>query len=440
MHVVYRHYQADGRYVLKSFTGMITDKAGRKRYYVNGKPVKHEHYTGAGHIEHAHTKEQSHQAITAALTGKSSSHGELTELAGHLNNITVVELKKLRTQHGVGSVKNPTKEKLVNAFLDHVRGNVSKPAEAAKPAPAAKVASPKKSPKPAKESVPAKVDTGMSKTQSAKAPTMDEIVKLYDTISQPNVTEDQVQSMMDRLKGAKKSELKAIGDKIGMEFNPSDTAAKMQQKIAQRFLNVKRAAIKSTIFDKRSEKKDKPLTERDTPGFRNRKFDLEDKINGLSSDASDDLYQSLDDAETRADLDAIEAKIKAIKVRPASRTKPVAPAPPPAAKPEPPRREYTHNPNATGDPTSDEVAGLYDNLVRKDITEPQVQQVCDRIQKIKSKAALREIGQKIDMIFGASDTAKQMADRITKRLINVKRSHIKSTIFDMHKDKPEGKA
>lgn len=421
MHVVYRHYQSDGRYVLKAFTGMITDKAGRKRYYVNGKPVKHEHYTGAGHKETGHTREQSHQAITAALTGKTLSHSGLTELASHLNNITVVELKKLRTQHGVGSVKNPTKEKLVNAFLDHVRANVSKPVKAAKTAPA-------------------KVDTGMSKTQSPKAPTMDEIVKLYDTVSQPSVTEDQVQKMMDRLKGAKKSELKAIGDKIGMEFNPSDTAAKMQQKIAQRFLNVKRAAIKSTIFDKRSEKKDKPLTERDTPGFRNRKFDLEDKINGLSSDASDDLYQSLDDAETRADLDAIEAKIKAIKVRPASRTKPVAPAPPPAAKPEPPRREYTHNPNATGDPTSDEVAGLYDNLVRKDITEPQVQQVCDRIQKIKSKAALREIGQKIDMIFGASDTAKQMADRITKRLINVKRSHIKSTIFDMHKDKPEGKA
>lgn len=173
MHVVYRHYQVDGQYVLKAFTGMITDKAGRKRYYVNGKPVKHEHYTGAGHKEHGHTREQSRQAITAALASKTLSHAGLTELAEHLNNITAVELKKLRTQHGVASVKNPTKDKLVNAFLDHIRTNVNKPVKKAKPVSTTKPAPKKKIPPTAKESVSAKVDTDMGTAQTGKVATID---------------------------------------------------------------------------------------------------------------------------------------------------------------------------------------------------------------------------------------------------------------------------
>jgi len=270
-------------------------------------------------------------------------------------------------------------------------------------------------------------------------PSLDEVSRLYDTISQPNVSEDHVQQMMDRLKNAKKGDLKAIGDKIGMEFGASDTAGKMQEKIAKRFLNVKRAAIKSTIFNKRPEKqeKDKPLAERDTPEFRNRKFNLEGKINRSNTNASDDLLQSLDDAETHAHLDDIEAKLKAEQSKSGSRPKPAAPvSPPPAPVPEQPRRDYVHNPNAKGDPTPDEVAGLHDNIARRDITEPQVQQVADRIQGIKSKATLKEIGQKIDMTFGASDTVKQMADKVIKRLLNMKRTHIKSTIFDRKQEKP----
>jgi len=321
---------------------------------------------------------------------------------------------------------------------------------------------PKKAEEPAAET-PAPVATPKVEPSTPKAtqptpkapvegppPSLDEVSRLYDMISQPNVSQGHVQQMMDRLKNAKKGDLKAIGDKIGMEFGASDTAGKMQEKIAKRFLNLKHGAMKSDSLNAANERAKKeeheakrraklgiPEPERDTPKFKKRRFDLEDELNGLTSDASDDLYQSLDDAETHTDLDTIAAKIKAEKAKSGSRPKPVAPVlPAPAPAPEQPRRDYVHNPNAKGDPTPDEVAGLHDNIARRDITEPQVQQVADRIQGIKSKATLKEIGQKIDMTFGASDTVKQMADKVIKRLLNMKRTHIKSTIFDRKQEKP----
>jgi len=40
VHVVYRKYDSNGRYVLKSFTGVIVDTLGRHRHFVNGKPIQ----------------------------------------------------------------------------------------------------------------------------------------------------------------------------------------------------------------------------------------------------------------------------------------------------------------------------------------------------------------------------------------------------------------
>lgn len=123
--LTYRHFISNHQYILKAFTGMITDSAGRKRYYVNGKPVKHETYVGGGHKEHAHTHEQSIRTAVGALSGRASkgtSHADLTQLAEHLNNISGADLKKLRAKYGVSAEKNPSKEKLVSALLDHVRG------------------------------------------------------------------------------------------------------------------------------------------------------------------------------------------------------------------------------------------------------------------------------------------------------------------------------
>lgn len=40
MRLVYRHYDCNGGYVLKSFTGVIVDTLGRHRHFVNGKPVQ----------------------------------------------------------------------------------------------------------------------------------------------------------------------------------------------------------------------------------------------------------------------------------------------------------------------------------------------------------------------------------------------------------------
>jgi len=38
--LVYRHYDCNGGYVLKSFTGVIVDTLGRHRHFVNGKPIQ----------------------------------------------------------------------------------------------------------------------------------------------------------------------------------------------------------------------------------------------------------------------------------------------------------------------------------------------------------------------------------------------------------------
>lgn len=40
MKLVYRKYDSNGRYVLKSFTGVIVDTLGRHRHFVNGKPIQ----------------------------------------------------------------------------------------------------------------------------------------------------------------------------------------------------------------------------------------------------------------------------------------------------------------------------------------------------------------------------------------------------------------
>ena len=123
--LVYRHYTSNQAYGLKAFTGMITDSAGRKRYFVNGKPVKHQNYAGSGYKEHSYTREQSSGIVQAAMSNAKPSqfnHASLTELADHLGNMPASELKKLRAKRNIAAGKNPTKEKLVKAFLDHIRG------------------------------------------------------------------------------------------------------------------------------------------------------------------------------------------------------------------------------------------------------------------------------------------------------------------------------
>ena len=80
---------------------------------------------------------------------------------------------------------------------------------------------------------------------------INEVVNLYEIISQPQVTEEHVIQVCEKLKGiGRKPPLQEIGRKIQMEFSSSDTTAKMVDKISKRLLNVKHAAIKSTIFNR----------------------------------------------------------------------------------------------------------------------------------------------------------------------------------------------
>lgn len=109
---------------------------------------------------------------------------------------------------------------------------------------------------------------------------------------------------------------------------------------------------------------------------------------------------------------------------------------PQAAEQGSPGKQVTTTTKAGDSSFIDEVADVYSNLVSPDVTEEMVIEVTERLKAIKDKNTLREIGNKIDVEFHPRDTAAKMAERISNRLLNVKRQHIRSTIFQTPRRDP----